>query len=329
MDKILAVAIAAKDHELIINSQRDLKELRRAKVRPYLRGLVQNLRMRGKKLGTHYEIIFRQRENPGTAGTFTVPADPTVILCMSTRVVSAAAAAFAPATNQPIVGIVSEPVTEGFDTPANTNICGVSARRVQTADACFERFYRTVPSLQEVKILVKTGYGPSNRALALVQAAAKKKFVATSTLDASTVANLETSLNGLAIRDPSVAPSIGVLVLPIDVCLGHAQDIIDLAQGEKRLPTFFPVTDWVKRDPSSALGGYGVPQRRCGELMAERVVAIWRNGNRVPPVTTGAPPVPTGFVKWIEAADDDLEFSVSGEAAEDLNIDLDASIPRV
>ena len=42
--------------------------------------------------------------------------------------------------------------------------------------------------------------------------------------------------------------------------------IADTAQ-EKKLPTFYPVTDWV-RDGSNALAGFGVPQHTGGEQAA-------------------------------------------------------------
>jgi hypothetical protein len=53
--------------------------------------------------------------------------------------------------------------------------------------------------------------------------------------------------------------------------LGASQLIIDLAQGQKNVPTFSPITDFVRSDPAGALWGYGVPQNTCGELTAEYV----------------------------------------------------------
>jgi hypothetical protein len=39
--------------------------------------------------------------------------------------------------------------------------------------------------------------------------------------------------------------------------LGASQLIIDLAQGQKNVPTFSPITDFVRSDPAGALCGYG------------------------------------------------------------------------
>jgi putative tryptophan/tyrosine transport system substrate-binding protein len=43
--------------------------------------------------------------------------------------------------------------------------------------------------------------------------------------------------------------------------------ISELAQ-EKKLPTFFPVTDWVKADGPGPLAGFGIPQATRGEAAA-------------------------------------------------------------
>ena len=327
-NRIVAVAVAADNNQMTINSRRDLRDLRRVKVRPYLRGLVQGLDTRGFKLRKDYVIDFRQRKPNAlnNAAAFGNPAAGDVIFCMSTTVVKAAADIGTFSVN-PIVGIVSEPGQETntagtrFDQIAN--ICGVSARRSQTAVDCFDRFLRTVPTLTEVKVLSKQGYGPSDRALAAITTTAGQKGITCTAVQITDAASLETALDALQVRDPDAQPAtIGVLVLPIDVCLGHAQEIIDLAQGEKKIPVFFPVPDWVKADASGALGAYGVPQRACGEMMAERVSVIWRNGNAVP----GAP-----FVRWASAPDDSFQFAVSAAVADPdaLNIGLSPNIPRV
>ena len=329
MKRILAVSVAEKKADFEIKKPGQLRELRRAKVRPYLRGLVQGLNRRNHQLGKDYIIHFRQRRDVTTAGTFDLPhpSDPCLVFCTSTTVVRAAASVFpptvpAPGSPIPIVGIVSEPgpppTGEGFDTIAN--ICGVSAKRSQTADECFNRFFRTVPTIKQLKVLHKPGYGPSIRALSLVQAAATAKGVTATQMDASSVAQLESALDGLTERDPDKDPdpTVGVQILPVDLFLGHAQEIIDLVQGEKKLPTFFPVPDWVKPDVSSALGAYGVSQRRCGQLMAERVDAIWKANNTVPAAG-----------RWVFAPEEAFEFVASAAAAEELNIELYPSIPRV
>jgi hypothetical protein len=332
MARIIAVAVANENREITIKTRRDLRELRRLKVRPYLRGLVQGLAARGKKLKADYTLEFRQRR-PGamnTAQAFGSPVAGDVVFCMSTTVVKAAADVFLPTAVPPIpiVGVVSEPTVEtnGAGTTFNNiaNLCGISAKRTQRAGDCLERFLRAVPTLTEVKVLARNNneYPPSDRALQAVTTAGSQRGIRCPALQFSDVGQMETALDNLPTRDTDDPPTIGVLVLPIDMCLGHAQDIIDIVQGEKKLPLFFPVPDWVKADASGALGGYGVPQRACGELMAERVSVIWRSNNVVPP----AP-----FVRWVDAPDDTFQFAVSAAvaSADELNIDIPASIPRV
>jgi hypothetical protein len=61
---ILAVAIETlRNLDIDIKSPRDLEELRRLKVRPYLRGRHKGLAARGRKLGDNvgYKFHFRQR----------------------------------------------------------------------------------------------------------------------------------------------------------------------------------------------------------------------------------------------------------------------------
>jgi len=325
-NRIVAVAIAAENKETTINARRDLRDLRRVKTRPYLRGLVQGLATRGLKLRKDYVIEFRQRKPNalGNTAAFGNPAAGDVIFCMSTTVVKAAADLF---STNPIVGVVSEPGTEAntagthFDQIAN--ICGVSARRIQTAVDCFDRFLKTVPTLTEVKVLTRQGYGPSDRAFNAVSTAAAQKDITCTQVPITDVTSLESALDNLTARDPDAQPAtMGVLILPIDVCLGHAQEIIDIAQGEKKIPVFFPVPDWVKPNASGALGAYGVSQQTCGEMMAERVSVIWRSGNAVP----GSP-----FVRWVFAPDDTLQWVVSGAVADpdELNIPLSQNVPRI
>ena len=312
MKRIVAVSVAHKNAKLRIRKLEDLRELRGLKVRPYLRGLIQGLNRRGYKIGDYYEIDFRQRRPNAlnNAAAFGTPVAGDVIFCMSTTVVKAAADLFPATANPPIpiVGVVSAPgvETNGATPPVRldqiANICGVSAKRSQTADTCFNNFYKTVPSLKEVKILHKTGYGPSEAAKTLVEGAAQPKGVTITPIAVTDAASVEAALDGLNERDPIWNPTVGIQVLPIDVCLAHAREIIDIAQGEKKLPTFFPVPDWVTSDVSSALGAYGVSQRTSGKLMAERVDAIWRNGDQVP---TGT------FVRWVDAPE--AAFEVGGE----------------
>jgi hypothetical protein len=332
--KIVAVGVAEDrgNDEAVIGSGKRSKGIKKMKVRPYIQGLIQGLDALGQRLGPDYVIHFRQREVANlNAATFARPGGtggaPYVIFCMSTNVVRAAANVFPAASNQPIVGIVSEPSIERAGTPAApggifdtlTNICGISAQRSQTSDACYERFLRAVPTLRTVHVLHMPNYGPSERALTLVRnaVAPPQQLDVVNLRDA---AHLMQDLNPLPQQDPDSATNHGVLVLPIDVCLGHAQEIIDFVQQGKGMPAFFPVPDWVRSDASGAFGAYGLSQRQCGMLMAERVQAIWANNGTVP----GG-----GFARWKTAPKEAFDFLVSAAVADDQNIQLDSSIPRV
>jgi ABC-type uncharacterized transport system substrate-binding protein len=232
-----------------------------------------------------------------------------LIFAMSTTALRAAKGVTA-AT--PIVfASVSDHKADGFARRGNAT--GVSARRSQTAGECLERFLATVPSLKEVRVLYKPGYAPGERALKLVKAAAKKRKVAVKPVPVTSRHEIEKRISAMPKRNPKRPPDIGVFVLPVDLCLGAAALIIELAQGRKNLPTFFPITDWVKPNLPSALGGYGVPQHRCGELAALHVDQIlWGNAKASSLAVTEAP-------------GDAFEWVVSKAAARALNID----IPRV
>jgi ABC-type uncharacterized transport system substrate-binding protein len=284
-------------------------------VRPYIEGLIHGLAKHGHPIGAAYEIDYRERpnldlKNGQAAEAFTAKAGTPydVIFAMSTTVVRAAKDI---KPSIPIVGVVSDPRAEGFSRARN--ITGISARRSQTAGQCFECFLATVPALKQVHVLHKPGYGPSERALKLVKAAAKKRGVTVKTVPVNTLKDIETKLSKMPVRNPKKPAVAGVMALPADVCLGAARRIIELAQQQKHIPTFFPITDWVTSKQSSALGGFGVPQRQCGELMAEYVNQIlWHDAE-------------PSSLKVKEAGDDAFEWVVSSEAAKALNI----KIPRV
>ena len=71
---------------------------------------------------------------------------------------------------------------------------------------------------------------------------------------------------------------------------------------------FYPVPDLVNSKLPSALGAYGVSQRKCGELVAEQIEQIvWQH-------------VSPKSLKVKEAHDDHFEWVVSGDTAKALNI---------
>src|SRR5258707_3619750 len=101
------------------------------------------------------------------------------------------------------------------------------------------------------------------------------------------------------------------LVLSVDLFLGTARAIRELVQVQKNIPTSWLLSDWVKPELPSALGGFGVAQERCGKRTAKPVDQIlWTNpkGSALPEV--------------IDAADHDFEWAVSSAAAAALKIPL-------
>ena len=284
-------------------------------VRPYIDGLIAGLAKSGHQLGTDYQIEYRERPQLGMtktkaddafASTSEAPYD--LIFAMSTTVARAAKDA---TKSTAIVGVVSDPKAEKLGRVKN--FTGISARRSQSAGQCLEHFLATVPTLKQVRVLHKPKYGPSERSLKLVKAAAKKRGLAVKIVPVKTRDDIENKISAMSKRDLKKSADAGILVLPIDVCLGWAQLIIDLAQGEKNLPTFFPVTDFVKPNSHGALGGYGVPQRTCGVLMADYVDRIlWHSAQ-------------PSSLKVKEAGAGAFEWVISSEAASALNI----QVPKV
>ena len=282
-------------------------------IRPYVDGLIAGLAKSGRQLGTDYQLDYKERPQLGMAktegnGTFAGDDPYDLIFAMSTTVAQAAKDA---TKSTAIVGVVSDPKAEKLGNVKN--FTGISARRSQSAGQCLEHFLATVPTLKQVRVLHKPKYGPSERSLKLVKAAAKKRGVAVKVVPVKTRDDIETKLNAMPVRNLNKPAEAGILVLPVDVCLGAAQLIVDLAQGKKHLPTFFPVTDFVRSNAHGALGGYGVPQRTCGVLMAYYVDRIlWHSAS-------------PSSLKVAGALDDDFEWVVSAEAAKALNI----QIPKV
>ncbi len=302
--RILAIAVGPQQDNLIgVNGAPNT-------VRPYIHGLIEGLGARGRQLGTDYEIDYKERSqiDLATKGSelFVGGDEPhDIIFAMSTNVVRAARNSDA---TKPIVGVVSAPRDENFSRARN--FTGISARRSQTAGECFEYFLATVPTLKRVRVLHKPGYGPSDRSLKLVRATAKKRGVTVQALAINNRGDIEKKLKAMPKRDLNKTADVGVQVLPVDVLLGASQLIIDLAQREKNLPTFHPITDFVTSDPSSALGGYGVPQHTCGMLMADYVDQIlWHSAE-------------PRSLKFTDAGADDFKWVISRAAAEVLNIRL-------
>lgn len=315
--RIVAVAMGAQAGNYQIDKTTDLKDAGNKKVRRYVHGLVTGLNRRGYRLGPDYIIDFYLTNELGLSSATTFRdrngENPDVIFCMSTRVVRAAGA-ISLGTTVPIVGIVSDPQAEAFN---QDPYCGVSARRTQTAGDGFNNFRRAVTSLTRIYILGDSTNTVSQTARGEVTKAAGAFPIPD--IDVTNLANLGSILtNQLPLRSDLTQPCTdGLLVLPLDTFLGRAPRIIEIVQDTKHLAAFFPVPDFVRGNDKSAIGAYGVPQKRCGVLMAEKVHYIFSTNGQIP----------QGAARWLFAEDYDFELSTSAAAAAKYNITLGVDIP--
>jgi ABC-type uncharacterized transport system substrate-binding protein len=306
--RILALAVGDPKASRILGKDPDLKG-----VRPYITGLIKGLTRLGHQIGTDYEIDYRQHWYEhiveGHAFREHANAPPDLIYAMSTTVMRAAGKH---GGGNPIVfPNCSDHDAEPYVQQGRAT--GYSARRSQTADVCFEHFLETVPTLREVHLLHAGGYDPSELSVNLINACRdnRHKNVNVDVLEIKNHTELRTELAKLPERNLQQPAETGVLVLPVDIFFGTAPIIIDLVQVQKNLPTFWFVSDWVKPELPSALGGFGVAQERCGKRTARSVYQIlWLNPK-------GSP-----LPKVIDAPDHDFEWAVSGAAAAALKTPL-------
>lgn len=277
-------------------------------VRPYVAGLVQGLTRLRRTLGTDYVISYQQdwHQNIESGQTFSGMQKPELIYAMSTAVTRAAGEHAEDL--QIVFPNCSEHETE--DLVKAKRATGFSARRTQTAGECFDRFLKTVPTLKEVIILHRPNYHVADKALELVTKAAESHDIKAKPLAVRSHAELEKELSNLPGRPADAEARIGVHITPVDLLFAAAPWIIRWVQETKNLPAFFPVTDWVP----SGLGGYGVPQFKCGERTATHVhQLLWpkKKGSSFPRVSV--------------ATKKDFEWVVSRAAAQALGLEL----PRV
>jgi hypothetical protein len=287
-------------------------------VRPYIRGLVEGLGptyVLGGSGANGYEIRYRQRPDPNASGTFDVGGlNEPIFFCMSTTVVTATQNAN---VQKPVVAVVSDPDREGVRQQGDDAlICGVQGLRDFTAGECFLRFLQTVPSLTEVIVLNKPGYNPSVSALGRINRV-HAPGVRVTPKNYSSLDSLKTAADDLPARLNSDPATVGALVLPVDIALGAATKELIPRFSEKKLPNFFPITDYVTIALPSALGGYGASQFDCGKLMARQVDHIWRNNNTIPPPAD----------RWIIAPN--MTWVASREAASDMGVTLGPNVPHV
>lgn len=274
MQRILAVAVGGNDEQDSNALTRDALNRKRPDMRPYVTGLVSGLQQLGRKGAQDYEIDYATC-NPADLQKLIARAvkeqRPDAIFAMSTSAVKAAIAA---ARDIPIVfPSISDPVEDGVIQSCAApggNATGIRAMRRHTAHECIELFKATVPSLRTVCGLQKPAYGPATRAMQMLNEAAKRAQVQFVTAEVQSHQDIKNKLGSLSAGGTAGNPEMGILVLPDDLVLSASGEIAQLAQ-DRRLPTFFPVTDWVRPTLPSALAGYGIPQRTCGEAAAAYV----------------------------------------------------------
>jgi ABC-type uncharacterized transport system substrate-binding protein len=274
-------------------------------VRPYIAGLVEGLTNRGHKLGTDYVIDYRQNwyDNIHKGEPFQDLQSAQLIYVMSTSVMRAAGRH----TKEPPVVFSNCSEHRDEEMVKAKRATGFSARRTQTAGECFDFFFQTVPTLEEVLILHRDDYDVSDRAVQLIKDAAGRRHVKPTTINVTSRADLEEKLSKLPERASGTVARIGLQVTPVDLLFAATPWIIKCVQEAKNLPAFFPVTDWVP----TGLGGYGVPQFRCGEKTADQVGQIlWAKGPQ-----SSLPAV-------VEAKKEDFDWAVSRAAAKALGLDV-------
>ena len=249
-----------------------------AGVRPYIQGVIDGLSANNFLIGdaNHYVIDYRefpqdQLNHPDnfTPSDSTLPADY-LILAMSTTVVWNASRH---QKRRPIVAIVSDPKGMGIKA---SNICGISGQRSQFGNEYYRKFDATVasPRLTTIYVLVKEGYPPALDTLRDIDRI--NPSIDPTVVNVPTAEVIEETIMGLPLG------SGGLLLLPADWFFAQPQKITNWARRQM-LPDFWPVTDWVNNTASSALSGYGVPQKKCGELLGRRIAEIWNNNGNIPP----------------------------------------------
>jgi ABC-type uncharacterized transport system substrate-binding protein len=298
---IMALAVGNPEDSKLIETADNLHS-----VRPYIRGLIDGLAGLGPQLGIDFVIDYKQNwlDYIMDGQPFTnIPSRPALIYAMSTKVMRAAG------KHTKDISIVFPNSSEHGDEPyvKAGRATGFSARRTQTAGDCFDRFFRTVPTLKQVIIPYIDEHDICENALELVKDAAIKRKVEPRQLLVKSHSDLLKELSNLPLRERGEPATIGVHVLPVDLFFGAMREIIKGAQEKKNLPAFFPTTDWVPQAYGGAFGGYGVSQHKCGERTAGHVHQI-----------LSAPAAE--LLKVIEATDSDFEWAISDAAAAALDI---------
>jgi putative ABC transport system substrate-binding protein len=271
MHRILAIAVGqGADTNASAVARTVIGTKHSKEMRPYVAGLISGLEKLGLKPGSDFEIDYATGE-PKTLKKLVQAAiaehKPDAMFAMSTTAVKVAMSV---SKDIPIVfPSISDPVEDKVAKSCSApgmNATGIRSLRRQSAHEGLELFKMTVPSLKTIYALHKPAYGPATRALAAVKKAAKKAKVAFRAVTVRSHTDIAKALDKISQAGAAGSPQVGVMVMPDDLVLSAWRYIAETAQ-EKKLPTFYPVTDWV-REGSSAFAGYGVPQHTGGEAAA-------------------------------------------------------------
>jgi hypothetical protein len=243
-------------------------------VRPYIKGLINWLHNQGGSpdyegtlntydLGKNYTIEYRECEDSDAALQKSFSGSTDLIFCMSTAVANGAVKYNSDNKSTiPIVAIVSDP-KPFLD---NNYVCGVSAKRPEHVPKQYKEFINQLRSKNrpyaKIYALHKDNYSPSNDAKNWL-GPKKITYIASKSQD-----DIQDIIQN------QIPPGVhGLLILPADRFFGAADDIVQWADTQRNLPTFWPIADY----PDGAFGGYGFAQELCGQYLAERVAQIWTN----------------------------------------------------
>jgi putative tryptophan/tyrosine transport system substrate-binding protein len=282
--------------------------------RPYVTGLIDGLQALGLQPGIDFQIDYATCDPKGL-GKFVKntldEANTDAMFAMSTTAVKAAMAA---SKKVPIVfPSISDPVDDGVvksSAAPGKNATGIQAMRRHTADQCVTLFKVTVPSLRTIYAFHKPHYGPATRAYKNIKKEAKRVHVKFKRVLVQSHDEIEKELRKLSPNTGKNGPKNGVLVLPDDLVLSAWPKITKIA-GENKMPTFFPVTDWVRDATPSALAGFGVPQQTCGKMAAAHMFKVLHG---ISPKTL--PVKPAGGFEW----------AVNQKLAQQMGITIPASV---
>jgi hypothetical protein len=272
--KILAVAVGG-DSDRTLNIDKNNSSAVLPMVRPYITGLIEWLNdptvntdldatPKTFPLGDNssgYTIAYREvtmaNLNVANPDVFSLSNLKGIdcIVCMSTFVGEKAAVSTITTPDIPIVVITSDPSNNKF----GQNVCGVSAIRPQLTGGHGLHEFKKRSGLTKIYGLNRVGYNPSEQAKKTIG----KGIPSTRWVDVN-----DDDTNFLTKISALIKTNAGLLVMPVDRFFGYGDQIVAAAAP---MPTYWSTTDW----PKTLKGGYGYPQRVCGQYMAQRVASIW------------------------------------------------------